>query len=38
MGLINKVVDDNLLEEETSKLASNLANGPTQAYSSVKNY
>ena len=35
-GLINKVVDDNLLEEETSKLASNLANGPTQAYSSVK--
>ena len=35
-GLINWVVPDDALEEETMKLATRLANGPTRAYGQAK--
>jgi 2-(1,2-epoxy-1,2-dihydrophenyl)acetyl-CoA isomerase len=36
MGLINWIVDGTALDLETTKLAQRLANGPTQAYASMK--
>jgi len=35
-GLINRVVDDARLEEETATLAARLANGPTRSYAGTK--
>jgi 2-(1,2-epoxy-1,2-dihydrophenyl)acetyl-CoA isomerase len=35
-GLINRVVDDESLAEETGKLASRLAQGPTRSYAGTK--
>ena len=36
MGLVNFVVPNEKLDEETDKLASRLANGPTQVYGQGK--
>jgi 2-(1,2-epoxy-1,2-dihydrophenyl)acetyl-CoA isomerase len=36
IGLVNKVVSPEKLEEEVSSLASRLANGPSQAYAMIK--
>lgn len=36
MGLINKIVTNNKLKEETNKLALRLAQGPTAAYANTK--
>jgi len=36
MGMINFVVPSEIIEEETSKLASRLANGPTHVYGNTK--
>jgi 2-(1,2-epoxy-1,2-dihydrophenyl)acetyl-CoA isomerase len=36
LGLVGRLVDDDLLEQETTALASRLASGPTAAFASIK--